>query len=182
MDKSEHYTKFPNDILEGLYKYHFSALQIEIILYIVRKVEGYRKTKDTIAISKMARDMKRTRERTSNAVKKLEQMNVLDVKRTGNKAGNIMRVKRVSEWRLPVTMKAHVTKKAHVTTRSRDLCPDGHTTCDSAGTHKRNYTKENITKETPYIPHDEKEGFADRPFGEMYTPEEEERLRAEGWT
>ena len=182
MDKSEHYTKFPNDILEGLYKHHFSALQIEIILYIVRKVEGYRKFRDTIAIAKMARDMGRNRESTSKAVKKLVRMNVLEVERTGSKSGNVMRVKRSNEWVLPVSKRSHVTKRTHVTKRSDDMCPNDHTTCDRADTHKRNYTKENITKETPYIPHDEKEGFADRPFGEMYTPEEEERLRAEGWT
>lgn len=182
MDKSERYTKVPNDILEKLCYCRLSPLQIQVILYVIRKTSGYQKEMDTIAVTKMAKDIKRPRSRVSTAVNELEKLGILEVQRTGYIIGNRMRVAPPSEWSQSVTKSKHVTKTEHVTKSKHQVLRKRNSKCYENVTHKRKYTKENITKETPYIPQEKNEGFADRPFGEMYTPEEEERLRAEGWT
>ena len=180
MNMDKHFTKFPSDILEALCRYRLSPLQYQIILYIVRKVEGYQKYMDFIAVSKMARDIERPRCKVSTAVNELERMNIIEVKRTGKRIGNKMRVKSPSEWSRHVTKSKHVTKTEHVTKSKRQLLRKRNAKCYENGTHNRYSTIDNSTKDTPYIPQEEKRAIG-KSFGEMYTEEELQKLTEEGW-
>lgn len=165
MDKNQNYTSIPNDVLEALFLRRFPPLHYQILLYIIRKTYGYRdkcgghKYFDAIAVSKMARDIGRDRCKVSGALSDLEKENVIEVRRTGSKKGHEMRVKHPDEWEQTVTKTSHVSKSSHVTKTSYEPLRKRHTNRDENVTHKIKYTKENNTKETPYIPHEENEGF-----------------------
>ena len=83
----DNYTKFPNDILNALISSRLSALRFAIILYIVRKTNGWSKPSDAISVSKMAKEIGYSRRKVVGAVSDLEKMGILSVERNGS--GNL---------------------------------------------------------------------------------------------
>ena len=184
MDKN--YTQVPNDILEALYLRRLSPLQFQIVLYVIRKTHGFGgKAYDSIAVSKMAKDLGRYRQNVSAAVSDLEKMNILEVIRTRSKTGNKMRLKPSFEWGQPVVKTRHEAKSRHEVKTRRQVSQKQDAKRRENTTHKRNSTKETITKETPYIPHaengEENARIIYGPFSEAYTEEELKKLAEEGW-
>ena len=173
----DNFTKFPNEILEGLYQRKLSPLHFQIMLYVVRKTNGFQKPSDVIAVTKIAKDIGRHREQVSKAIRDLSFMGMLKVER-GGRSGHEMSVLSVKDWEETVTTTSHVSKTSHVTKTSQEACQKRHANRDENVTHKRNYTKETIQKKNPLNPPYEDEEEIDR---SDYTEEEIEQLRKEGW-
>ena len=181
MVNSDNYTRIPNEILEALYTYNLPPLYIKIALYVLRKTHGWGKPSDKISISKMARDMFKTRPRVSNAIRDMEASGILYVERVTNGKPPEMQVRNPKEWDKPVLLVEHVPLGEHVPSEAHNLCRTRHTpcavegtgTCAARGTHKRkerNYTKDTLQKKEPPAP--EIDGYA---------PLTEEELIAGGW-
>ena len=136
MDKN--FTKVPDDILEALYSRKLSPLHFQIMLYVARKTYGFSKLNgDTIAISKMADDIGRWREKVSRAVRDLEFMGMLKVTRTGSKKGHEIMIRPVRDWAENVTKTSHVSKTSHVTKSSREPYRKRHANRDENVTYNK---------------------------------------------
>lgn len=105
----DNYTKFPNDILNALISSRLSALRFAIILYIVRKTNGWSKPSDAISVSKMAKEIGYSRRKVVGAVSDLEKMGILSVERNGSGKLSEMSVNSPDKWEQPVTLWSHVT-------------------------------------------------------------------------
>lgn len=102
MDKSDGYTQIPNNILDAMVAYGFTAMQLIVILYVIRKTYGYHKIEDDISITKMAKETRRDRSWLSRAVSDLEKLNVISVERRGGWRTSTMYVKNPDDWDRPV--------------------------------------------------------------------------------
>lgn len=117
MDK---YTRIPDDVLEALFARKLSPIHYQVMLYVARKTYGYGKTYgDSIAVTKMAEDIGRWREKVSRAVKDLEIMGMLEVERKAGRKYHVIQIRPVSDWDIIVTKTSHVSKSSHVTKTSR---------------------------------------------------------------
>ena len=155
------YTRFPNKIIEAMLEQKFTALQMRIIIYIIRKTNGWNKPFDYLAVARIARDVHATRPRVSGAVNDLVKMGVLSVVRTTETSVGEMSINDPEKWDRNVPQKEHVSRKEHVPQKEQLDVPykeqgcaaQGTLTCAAQGTHKRQY-KDTITKEK------ERKGFA----------------------
>ena len=173
----DNFTKFPNEILEGLYQRKLSPIHYQIVLYVMRKTNGFQKPHDYIAISKMAEDIGRYRQGVSAAVRDLETMDLLEVDRKWSRKGHEMHVRPVKDWET-VLKTGHVSNSGHVLKTGRQPSQNQDANRPKIGTYKRNSTKETIQKKNPLNPPYEDEEEIDR---SDYTEEEIEQLRKEGW-
>lgn len=148
------YTKFPNKIIEAMLEQRFTALQMRIIIYIIRKTNGWNKQFDYLAIARIARDIHATRPRVSGAVNDLIKMGVLSVKRETRTGLSEMSVNDPEKWDKDVPQREHATCEDHVPQKEQVDVPrkeqgcaaQGTYTCAAQGTHKRKH-KDTITKE-----------------------------------
>lgn len=120
----DNFTKFPNDIYDALLSRRFHAMEITVILYIIRKTCGWGKAADVIAIAKMARDTGYNREAMIRTIQHLEERNIISVQRAGAGRMSQMMVNGPDKWKQdddsnnkPVTHKTQ--------------CPAGHRGSDS---------------------------------------------------
>lgn len=104
----DNYTKFPNNILEGIIQNRFSATQVTVIVYVVRKVNGWGKPSDAISISKIAKESGYSRRAIMNAVSDLEKKGVLKIERAGLGRLSEMRINEPTMWDKPVNPASHV--------------------------------------------------------------------------
>jgi len=79
MAEKEFFTMIPNEMLEKVCRSHFSSLEIELILVVVRKIYGWHKETgmDPISLSQFCEFTRRTKEGVRKALKRLEEKEVL---------------------------------------------------------------------------------------------------------
>lgn len=172
MDKDKGFTQIPNKILEALYEQRLSPLHYQVLLYVIRKTYGYKgKIWDTIAISKMARDIHRRRCKVSVAVGDLEKMNIIEVVRTASRKGHEMRIKDPSEWEKSVTKTEHVTKSERVTKTEHEALRNRNANRYENGTH--NINKYTLQNKPPKPPMDESDDFVED-FEAFYNEEDDD--------
>lgn len=97
----DNFTKFQNDIYDALLSYGFTRLQLLVILYVIRKTDGWHKPAgDYISIRKMAKDIGVERASASRTVKCLVSLGVLEVYE-GDRPRTIklMRVTSPANWK-----------------------------------------------------------------------------------
>ena len=186
MDK-DNYTMIPNDMLEALYTRQFSPLQFQIISYVIRHTLGWHKDSDIISISKTAKEIGRDFRKTYYGFCRLEQMGIIEITERSPGRPSRIRLRDTQEWAQPMTKTTQVrgmTKTSQVPMTKTSQVPM--TKTSQVPMTKTSYTKEKKEtikkiKETPYIPHDEKPVFMDRPFNEAYAGDELKKLKEEGW-
>ena len=178
MGSTDNFVKFPTDVLEALYARKLSPIHYQIILYVVRKTNGFQKPHDYIAVSKMADDIGRYRQGVSAAVRDLEAMGMLEVDRKWSRKGHEMRVKPVKDWEQTVLKSGHVSNSGHVLKTGRHPSQNQDANRPEIRTYNRYSTIDTLQKINPLNPPYEDEGDIDR---SDYTEEEIEQLRKEGW-
>lgn len=122
MDKDS-FTKIPNHILEAILAQKFTAVQMTVVLYVLRKTNGWNKPCDRISITQMARETGRRRQLLSRTVGDLEKLCVLKVERFGNGRVPEMSILDPKHWDKPATVQLHETAEMHVTKRGQNLQP-----------------------------------------------------------
>lgn len=132
------YTRIANEILEALAKINLSPYETRIIFIIWRKTYGYQKPEDWISWSQLKELTGISPPHISRTLRRLFERKI--VTKNGNKLGFNKDYKGYCELPKLVT----VTSRGNsVTSRGKIV------TC--TGRHKRNYTKETITKERKEI-------------------------------
>lgn len=113
MDESK-YTKIPNELLEAILEYRFTASQLVALLYIIRKTYGWGKHIDQISVLKMAKDTGRHRSTMMYAINDLVKLNVISIEKEGGGKPNSMRILDPKDWDRPVQWSGHVVPSGHV--------------------------------------------------------------------
>lgn len=173
----DNYTKFPNDIMEAALGRRFSAIQLTVIMYVVRKVNGWGKPSDAVSVSRMAAKTGYTRRAMINAVRDLEEMGVLAVERIGSGRLSEMRVNNPENWKQPVNGGSHVNSgslgtavhrgvnggsQGGVNVRSQEPVNGGSHTKEKKEIYKDTYKKKEAS---PPLPEDDEE---DEPYPDDY--------------
>lgn len=178
----DNYTKFPNDILDALICSRLTALQMTVVLYVVRKVNGWGKPSDSISVSRMAENTGYSRRKMVGAVSDLEKMGILNIERNGSGKLSEMRISDPENWDKPVTQRSHVTQKSQGPTGHRGVTQrsqEGVTRRSQEPVTQRSHTKE---KKDIYKDTKQKKGPPAPVFPEeRQTPFTDEQLRAMGW-
>lgn len=117
----DNYTKFPNDLLEAIIGYKLTAAQVKVMLYIIRKVNGWGKPSDAISITRIAKETGYARKTVVFAVSDLEKMGILEIERHGSGRMSEMRVSDPKNWDKPVTSGLHVTSTSLLHTGNRGV-------------------------------------------------------------
>lgn len=167
------YTKIPNDVLDAILTHGFNYTQLMIILYVLRKTAGWNKKKDSIAVSKIARDSGKQRTYISRVVSELEEMAVLKVERPRNGVPPKISINSPKQWK-PVSSSIHVSSDIHVSSSDTNLYLPRYTPVSSSiqvPVSSKIHTKDTI-KDT-IIKDKEKKAFPDL--------EEDDELDLEGW-
>lgn len=170
MKSADGFDKIPNKMMVALYTYGFSPTQMQVVLYVLHKTCGWNKHKDRIAISKMARDLGKYRQKVSGAVSDLQKMNVLEVERERSNMVPNMRVLDPEEWEQTVTISGHVTKRGHVTKSGQGVSPKRDSLMSPNGDTQETYIRDTY-KETGVLP--------SKLIDDELT---EEEIREGGWT
>ena len=150
VQKENGYTEIANELLEALYQVPLSSTEFRILLYILRKTYGFKKKSDWISQKQIAKEFGIYKQHVSRAIKELKTKNMITNNIEKNK--KILGVQKdYGKWELPklVTNKLQelVTNKNKVTRIGYQSNQNRLPKVTKIGTHKRNYTKETITKE-----------------------------------
>lgn len=103
------FVRIPQKMYAAILTYGFTSTQILVVLYVLRKTYGWGKTKDVIAISKIARDTNKKRQLISRTVSDLQKMNVLGVERDRSNVRPMMWVEDPENWDKGATVEFHAT-------------------------------------------------------------------------
>lgn len=139
------YTKIANETLEALAKINLSSYQSRLLFVIFRKTYGFGKKDDWLSVSQLVELTGLRKQHTSRAKKQL-----IDRKIVTSRGNKVQFCKDYSQWcELPksVTNKKVTNTGVEVTNRGSGVTNRG-SKVTNTGEHKRNYTKETITKET----------------------------------
>ncbi len=134
------YTRIANDLLDAFVAYRLSGEEMKVLLFIMRKTYGYKKTNDYIALSQFvdATDMKKSN--VVRAIKKLVDKNIVIKK--DNKLGIN---KNNEDWK-PLSKKITTVIK-----KDKAVIKIDKASLSKKSTTKENTTKENYTKEISTI-------------------------------
>jgi phage replication O-like protein O len=80
----DNFTRISNELLEQLAKFRICGEAMQILLVIIRKTYGFNKKKDKISFSQFSKQTNIKRSNCFRAIKKLEKMNLITVKRNAN--------------------------------------------------------------------------------------------------
>ena len=154
MANSDNYTKFPNDILDAVIRHHFTASQMVVILYVVRKVNGWNKKSDAISINKMAKDPGYSRRWITDVVFDLEGLGVLEITHNGNGRLSEMKIANPKKWHKPVNCTSQGTV-LHRGVNSTSQVDVNHTSqvpenCTSHTKEKKDTFKDTKQKKEPF--------------------------------
>lgn len=97
---TDNFTKVPNAILEALIRHRFTGAQYTVLLYVIRKTRGWGKTSDKISINTIAKESGYDRKGIVRAVKTLENLKVLKVKRNMERTMSEMSVNEPKKWKM----------------------------------------------------------------------------------
>jgi len=142
-----------NEVAEYLAYYRLSGQEYQILWVIWRKTWGWQKKEDWISLSQFFLLTKMKKPSIIKIIKKLIDKNVISKKANGNTV--LYRFnKDFDTWkslakRLIVSQKANgVSQKANGVSQKANGVSQKANGVSQKATHKRNYTKDNITKET----------------------------------
>lgn len=186
MDK-EKFIKIPTDLFEALMHTPLTKTQMMVFLYIIRKTYGWNKYIDVISISRAARELKKDRRWIQKAFRDLELMGMITV--TGKTSGRPSKVSinRPGDWERPAIESmgltcepTHAGRPASGTTQvgASRYTQVGASETTQVPASEYTHTKD-IYKDT--IKDNIKTGDFIPDFKGLYTDEEKEKLRAEGW-
>jgi phage replication O-like protein O len=137
------YTKIANEIMEKLSAYRISGREWQILLVIIRRTYGFNKKSDYISMGQFSKFTGMKRPDVAEQIKKLLGKNLIGVTQNPNSNGINSYIFQ-KDWQL---WKA-LPKKLTVTQNPNTLLPKTLTKGVTQNpTHKRNNTKETITKE-----------------------------------
>lgn len=164
----EAYTKFPNRFYDVILTSRFSAAQLLVLMYVIRKTYGWNKHKDSISVSKIAKDTGYSRRAMTGAVSDLIKMNVLHAEFDGAGQPKLMYVKEPSEWDRPEKFSSHGKFSSHVNSTSqwgeKNISQGGGKYTSQGGGKFTSHTKENkenIKKYKESKKSNRKKGFND---------------------
>lgn len=119
MDKNNGFVSVPNELYMAIITYGFTQTQMAVVLYIVRKTYGWRKAKDKIAVSVIAKELNKKRQLISRTVADLQKMSVIGMERSRNGIPPIMWIQDPNNWDKPATVQFHATTGFHETFREQ---------------------------------------------------------------
>lgn len=129
--KENGYTPIANEIMEALAGIRIPGEQMQCLMVILRKTYGWNKKSDEISLGQFAESTGMKRPHIVRAIKGLQDKNLITVTKNGNTATTTYQFnKKYKNWKL-LPKKITVTKKDNLPSPKN-------------GTHKRQYTKENI--------------------------------------
>jgi len=138
--------KEENDILTALVKVELSGTEYQIVLWVIRKTWGFKKTEDWISLSQFEKITNKSRARVCEALKALVKKNILVKNTLLGKTTKISINKNFDEWNRLVK-KSGLVKK----TRLARLVKNTRLTSKEYKTQlvkNTGHTKDTITKET----------------------------------
>ena len=99
MSKDGDFTMFPNKILAALMSYHFTPMQLEILLFIARYSYGFRREHCDIGLTKLQKATGRAKRRIRSTISDLVALNVIGIENepTNNRARTVY-IKDPNEW------------------------------------------------------------------------------------
>ena len=109
MGKNNGFVSVPNELYMAIITYGFTQTQMAVVLYIVRKTYGWRKAKDKIAVSVIAKELNKKRQLISRTVADLQKMSVIGMERSRNGIPPIMWIQDPNNWDKPATVQFHTT-------------------------------------------------------------------------
>ena len=137
------YTQAPNDILEALSRIRISGEENQCVWFILRKTYGWHKEEDWISNSQFVEGTGISRQNVNRVIKKLMQKGIV-VKNDYKYRLSYSIQKDPKKWK----MSSKQTTKIVVRNDS-DCSQKQPSDVVNLEAHKRNYTKETITKENP---------------------------------
>ena len=137
------YTKIPNDILETMARIRVSGEEGQCLWLILRKTYGWHKDEDWISNSQFAKTTGIKKQSINRAILKLIKKNIVSQK--AYKGRSVYGLgKDTEKW------VASAKKLTSVVSQNADTSkPKSLEVVSQNAAHKRNYTKETITKENP---------------------------------
>ena len=170
MSTDKGYTKIPNKIIEAAIRYDLTSLEWVALMYVIRKTYGWRKESDTISVRKIANDTGHDARALRRAVGKLVSKGIVTVTSHGAGKINSMRINDPVRWdklrvRRPGVSEPSPGGQATLTGGGQSAL----TTEGQATPHKRkkDTIKETITKESVFVPENERTPFTDEELREM---------------
>lgn len=119
MDKDKGFVSVPNRLYMAIITYGFTQIQMIVVLHIVRKTYGWRKQKDRIAISVIAKELNKKRQLISRTVSDLQKLSVIGIERSRNGVPPVMWIQDPKNWDKPETVEFHATTGFHETFRTQ---------------------------------------------------------------
>lgn len=139
------HTRIANELLEAIIRFDFSKREYQVLLAIIRKTYGYKKTADDIGNSQIAEMTGLQRTHVAATIRGLEQKNVLNRKK--GIFGHVIGVnKNYHTWGVTETVTGCVTETVTGCDRNSHR---GVTETVTGGVTKTVTTKENLPKENP---------------------------------
>lgn len=127
-----------NDILTALIRAKLSGLEYQLVLLVIRKTWGYKKTEDAISLSQFSTYTDKSRRQVIETIKKLVKKNILVKKTAPHKMCAYSFNKDFETWKVVVKKTALVKKTARSSEENRRLGSE----------ENQHPTKETITKES----------------------------------
>ena len=167
------FTKIPNRLFDAILAYGFTETQLHVVLYIIRKTEGWNKPSDVISIAKMGKDIRKRRQHLSSVIADLEKMNVITVERSTNHwKSSSMCVNDPDDWEITVTENGQCPKNGHVQKMVQSTVPKNgqgmSEKCDSTLYQKMD------TQKTSKDTHQKKEKEIDSTFVENVVDDDDD--------
>ena len=149
------YTRIANEVLEALAKIRISGEARQMLDVIIRKTYGFNKKMDSIPTSQFVELTGLSPTSVHKARKKLLELNLITITKKGNsQVLNYSFQKNYKRWQ-PLPKKVTVTKKGNTPLPKKDIP----VTKKGNNIHKRNFSKETITKERKEIYKEKVEKF-----------------------
>lgn len=165
---TESFVKIPTEILEALYALDLKRSHMKVLIYISRKTFGWRKTSDRISVNSMAANIGLTKRSVIMAINELEAAQIISVERAAGRPSR-MEIRPAKDWQ-----GVKPTSPVKHTSPVKPTSPVGVNYTSPVGVKPTSPTTDTIT-DTLQI--------KDRAsqWDDVFTPEEEAALEAEGW-
>jgi len=99
----EKYTQIENEILEALCNCNLSSAELRVVLFFIRKMNGYHKNQDQISLSQIVNGTELSKQTVCNCLSQLKLVNIIRLVKNGvsAKQSNEWLIERnVSKWKL----------------------------------------------------------------------------------
>ena len=187
IDKDK-FVKIPTELFEALMRASLTKTQMMVFLYVIRKTYGWNKYIDVISISQAAKELGKDRRWIQRAFRDLEAMGMIQINNKTSGRPSEISINDPDDWDKPASEYTQVTCEPLHAGRPASEYTQGGACKDSQGgaseytqvpasesSHTKDIYKDNIKdkrKTRDFIPD----------FGAMYTDEELEAFRKDGWS